>query len=90
MSAKKMNRPATENYNAALREARKSPRKPQPKCLARGELYAFYDQPPTRAEAKELCEGCPLLDVCRESARRERPAWGVRGGIAWNMGTQIK
>lgn len=90
MSAKKMNRPVTPAYQDVLRTARRDPHAPQPKCLERGEEYAFYEHPPTRAEAKELCEGCPLLAVCRESARRERPAWGVRGGIAWNMGTQIK
>lgn len=78
----------TEEFADALRRAAGDPREPQPKCVERYDLYADYDDIPSEEEALALCVGCPLLEVCYDSARVERPSWGVRGGVAWKDGRQ--
>lgn len=47
--------------------------------------FVDYDDPrdPIVFEAQVTCGGCPFVDICRERARLERPAWGVHGGEVW-------
>jgi hypothetical protein len=82
------NRGDTFELRLALALAENDPKRPQPKCVERFDLYVDYDKPPNEEEAKELCSGCPLLDICRRSALADKPAWGVKGGIAWDEGKQ--
>lgn len=62
-------------------------------CFGRTE-WTDYDDPrfpdestgrdmPTSAEAEAMCAGCPVLDMCRAWAGREKPAWGVHSGDVW-------
>lgn len=56
--------------------------------------YADEDQAelpptPTGIQATEMCRACPLLAMCRDFARRERPDWGVYGGEVW-MGGKVQ
>ena len=41
---------------------------------------------PTAADAQQWCEGCPVLEMCRDYARTERPAIGVYGGEIYGAG----
>ena len=52
----------------------------EPKCSGKEEQYIDYDISPTFREGVEMCIGCPLLELCDESARARRPVWGVWGG----------
>ncbi len=38
---------------------------------------------PSRSEQRALliCQGCPLLDACRDYAMTTRQSWGVWGGL---------
>lgn len=85
-----MPRPRTGEFDAALSLARHDPNAPQPLCVGRWEEFTEYDEEhtPTEEQAAEMCDGCPLLDICRQSAKKERPEWGVQGGIAWAWGRQ--
>ncbi|WP_425280504.1 WhiB family transcriptional regulator [Leucobacter viscericola] len=58
----------------------------KPKCLGGESLYVDYEKPPTRVEARALCRGCPLLELCDEAAQTRRPAWGVWGGRVYGSG----
>lgn len=62
------------------------------KCKQNPGPYTDYeeDSPPTNAEAKELCSGCPLLMACANSAHGSKPGYGVWGGEIWYMGRPIK
>ena len=79
----------TPTFDAALTLARENPKKPQPLCLDRTAEFADYTMAPTPKQAEELCEPCPLLALCKASARKTRPAWGVHGGEHWDMGKRI-
>ncbi len=68
---------------AALNVPAKERRYPDPHCLNRPDLFVDYVIPPSAEEAEELCDGCPLFALCRASARRAKPAWGVWGGVAY-------
>ena len=79
----------------ALDLARHDRTAPQPLCATRDPEKYTGDVPPTRAEARHLCEGekpsekCALLELCRRSALHEKPKWGVHGGIVWDNGRQL-
>lgn len=88
MKKVRVNRPRTPAFERALKVARESAREPQPICLD-DPSFVDYSSAPSRDDAEEMCIDCPLYFVCRESAKIERPAWGVRGGIAWDMGRQV-
>lgn len=84
-----MSRERTEEMRFSLVQARKNPRAPQPKCIGRAEFTDYdEDHVPNEQEAADMCAGCPFFDVCLESAKQERPEWGVMGGIAWAYGRQ--
>lgn len=59
-----------------------------PKCRGKEDQYVDFHVLPSRSEAKELCEGCPLLEKCHNAAQSRRPAWGVWGGRVY--GSQKK
>ena len=86
-----MNNAQRPEFKAALRKANLNPRAPQPLCKGREAEYVDYpaSMTPDEREAEALCEECPLLSLCNSSAKQERPAWGVQGGIAWDMGIQV-
>lgn len=52
----------------------------EPKCIGLEAQYVDYLKPPTRAEAVEMCEGCPLFDLCDAVSTNRKPAWGVWAG----------
>ena len=59
------------------------------KCDGKSAEYADYVKPPTAEQAKEMCEGCPMLALCKEYGRATTPATGIWGGIRWNKGQAI-
>jgi hypothetical protein len=78
----------TPEFNAALSLANRDPRAPQPHCVNRWQDFDADDMPSEEAAAA-LCAPCPLLAICRDSARLERPEGGVMGGILWRDGKQF-
>jgi hypothetical protein len=76
------------DFNAALDRAKRDRAAPQPACDGRPATFVDYNVPPTEKECRALCEPCPLLAICRASARAQGPEWGIRGGIAWQGGKQ--
>lgn len=48
-------------------------------CRTEPELY-FAEQPADIERAKVLCGGCPLRQMCLETALELREPWGVWGG----------
>lgn len=83
-----LGRGRTAAFNDALARAHIDPDAPQPTCIKLPAQYVDYETPPSEAAARDMCRSCPLLDLCRESARVEKPSWGVHGGIAWVNGKQ--
>lgn len=88
------NRPPLAPFIDALNLAHVDPDAPQPLCDERTAEFVDYDVSPGEEAAAALCvdadgEECPLMKVCRESARYERPEWGVRAGVAWKGGKQL-
>ncbi len=79
--------PRLPEFEGALSLAAKRPAAPQPDCLD-DPIYTDFVSPPPAEIARKMCADCPLLLLCRESALRERPAWGVQGGIVWVFGQQ--
>ena len=61
----------------------------EPKCLGTEELFVDYVSPPTRVEARALCRGCPLLQLCDAAARHRKPAWGVWGGRVYGAQKKV-
>ena len=61
------------------------------KCFDKPEKYMDYDEndPPTNAEAYELCNGCPLLVECGRFANTLRPPIGVWAGQRWDTGRVV-
>jgi WhiB family transcriptional regulator, redox-sensing transcriptional regulator len=53
-------------------------------CRGRGELFFAVGRDPetaaAKAEAKAICESCPVLDACREYGQSEK--FGVWGGMS--------
>lgn len=93
MKRVKMNKRRTHEFQVALDLADESSAEPQPLCRGREEEFVHYSHPPSRDESEALCADqsgvdCPLKALCRASALEERPAWGVQGGIAWDLGRQ--
>lgn len=69
---------------AALNEAMDAlPRDAYVPCIRRPDLYQDLpdDVTYTEEEAEALCEGCPLLQMCRDYGKADRGATGVWGGI---------
>lgn len=78
----------TDEFQKALDLADESKSEAQPLCRGREDEFVHYSESPSQEEAEQKCAACPLMEVCLASARVERPAWGIRGGIAWDMGRQ--
>lgn len=59
---------------------------PQRNCYGKEDMYRDYDDPrnlhgvPSDFEARMMCHGCPLFDLCKDYADVGRPAWGVWAG----------
>jgi WhiB family redox-sensing transcriptional regulator len=51
-----------------------------PSCVGRASLF-FRDDSRSRAEAKELCGGCPIQAGCRAGAIARHEEYGVWGGL---------
>lgn len=55
-------------------------------CYNRTDQFTNYDDPrslydmPTNSEAKRMCGGCPLFDLCEDYAKAANPIWGVWAG----------
>lgn len=86
----------SEEFARALflaRKHREDPdvKMPQPLCLDRAAEYSDYpeDDAPDEQTALDMCEPCPLFELCRASALQTKPAHGVWGGIAWDDGRQV-
>ncbi len=86
----KVNREKTPAFEAALEEARKDRKAPQPLCVGNpGPFMDYEGAPPSEEECRALCAPCPLLAICKKSASYQRPEHGVQGGIAWLGGKQF-
>lgn len=88
------NRSPLAPFNDALERAHVDPTAPQPLCEDLPESFVDYTVSPDEQTAAALCRDvdgndCPLMTLCRESARYERPEWGVRAGVAWKGGKQL-
>ena len=59
----------------------------EPQCVGYEDIFILYERSsaPTRAEAKEMCSGCPLLELCDEMATKWKPVWGVWGGKIYGI-----
>lgn len=59
---------------------------PQRNCHGKEMLYRDYDDPknlagpPTDFEARVMCHGCPLFELCKDYADKGHPAFGVFAG----------
>lgn len=94
MKKVRVNRPRLPEFQSALRRAEESVSEPQPLCGGKDDAFVHYSASPSQDEAESMCRTvddvkCPLYELCRKSAKVERPAWGVQGGIAWDMGRQV-
>lgn len=49
-------------------------------CQGREVDFIDYDEPPTDAKARVMCNGCPVFDLCESYAKVGHPAWGVWAG----------
>ncbi len=49
----------------------------------------FAELPADVEEAKALCTGCPLLELCLEGAVQRREPWGVWGGQLVQAGVVV-
>ena len=61
----------------------------RPKCEGRSAEFVDYVSAPSRAQARVMCAGCPLLELCDEAARHRRPGWGVWGGRVYGIPKRI-
>lgn len=58
-------------------------------CQIRPELF-FADAPAVLAEAKSLCGGCPVRDLCLTGAIERREPHGVWGGQIFVAGEIVE
>ena len=58
-------------------------------CLTNPELY-FSDAQAELAEARTLCAGCPVLDLCLAGALERREPHGVWGGQIFLGGVVVE
>lgn len=90
-------------FEKALEEASQNPEAPQPLCVKKaGNPNRYLDwssdpddeEPlptPSLLQARRLCEGCPLEDLCTQAALAKRPYHGVRGnGLRYENGRRIR
>lgn len=80
----------TLEFDIKLAQARRDPKRPQPACIDHSDEFCDFEVPPDEETAALLCERCPLLALCYESATKSKPAWGVQGGVTWLEGRQIR
>jgi hypothetical protein len=73
----------------------KALRKVHTKCRQKPREYTDWNadaidvsEVPSPEYAAKLCAGCPLAELCGESAEVTRPAWGVRNGTVWIYGNK--
>lgn len=58
-------------------------------CLTRPELY-FADAQAELAQARDLCGGCPVLDLCLAGALERQEPHGVWGGQIFLNGVVVE
>lgn len=77
-----------KKYQELIREANKPDQRIP--CREDPDKWDGWDRDgvpiPTPTEAKEWCADCPVLELCRDFARTERPAIGVYGGELYGAG----
>lgn len=88
MNGRRMVRPEEGVFNRALDRAHMGDG-PAPMCDGLSEVFVDYRSAPTKDEAREMCEPCPLITLCRASARSVRPDHGVWGGEVWDRGRRL-
>ncbi len=51
-----------------------------------------YERPaPSKKDALDLCDGCPLYNLCAEAAIARPPSHGVRAaGLRFELGRKVK
>lgn len=86
----RINAPHSIELEIALDRANKDPDAPQPFCAGKEKYFSLYEESPTQDVAAAMCAPCPLLAICKASARSSHPAWGVQGGISWAKGRYVK
>ena len=47
-----------------------------------GTMFPNYDDAEGIEAAKEVCQGCPVINACVEDALEKREKFGVRGGLS--------
>ncbi len=54
----------------------------QPNCVDPASRHLWTSESDAdRAQAAELCEGCPVWDLCAASAEASSECWGVWAGV---------
>lgn len=85
LNPRKGSQEALEALHDAIDEDNKL-EKPERNCHGKEALFRDYDSPknlggaPTDFEARVMCWGCPLFDLCSDYADKGHPAWGVWAG----------
>lgn len=49
-------------------------------CLNQPEEWVDYEKPPSNANAKKMCAGCPVFDLCEKYVEVAQPKFGVWAG----------
>lgn len=68
---------------------------PERNCYDKSTQFSNYDDPrslydiPTDSQARRMCGGCPLFDLCKDYATKARPAWGVWGGKVYGRNLNL-
>jgi hypothetical protein len=44
---------------------------------------------PSAADARKMCAGCDVFELCEAYAELERPDFGIHGGIRWLGGKKL-
>lgn len=75
-----------KEYEHFMMEAKRNGWEDKLKCHDREYQFALYEFSPSAERAEAMCEGCPMLKLCKEFGKVTKPGWGVWGGVAYRYG----
>ena len=77
--------PRTKTDEQAVADFEKALDNYSPQCVDRPQDFSDWEEDaiPSPRTAFNLCNGCPLLLLCREAAHVSKPGWSVWGGETW-------
>jgi hypothetical protein len=83
-------RPDDEELSQAISDFEEAKAAVDAKCRDNPGPYMDWEKPPTPAEARALCAGCPLLQACGNYRIAAQEWHGIWGGVIVNEGVVIK